>query len=220
MLPCCGTEKHAWDRFEVERDWVPPTLRCLIVGENPGDLASEYFYERPDTYKSDEVEVRKALLRGPREQGLIARPGSRIRGVHDLARPGVRFIHRASREGEASSVAEAVAEAVTPDPLPEPEPEDGRPFPKEPPTLAATGLTETMMATIPTKLTMAPSKVNMVVVNSLRMASVSLSTLAISLPTGCRSKKAMSRSRTCPKSLSFRTETRRTPKPSSTTAIR
>lgn len=44
-----------------------------------------------------------------REQGLIARPGSRIRGVHDLARPGVRFIHRASREGEASSVAEAVA---------------------------------------------------------------------------------------------------------------
>jgi molybdate transport repressor ModE-like protein len=44
-----------------------------------------------------------------REQGLIARPGSRIRGVHDLARPGVRFIHRPSREGEAFSVAEAVA---------------------------------------------------------------------------------------------------------------
>jgi len=46
-----------------------------------------------------------------REQGLIARPGSRIRGVHDLARPGVRFIHRQSRsaEGEESSVAEAVA---------------------------------------------------------------------------------------------------------------
>jgi len=46
-----------------------------------------------------------------REQGLIARPGSRIRGVHDLARPGVRFIHRQSRsaEGEEPSVAEAVA---------------------------------------------------------------------------------------------------------------
>ncbi len=44
-----------------------------------------------------------------REQGLIARPGSRIRGVHDLARPGVRFIHRESRESEARSVAEAVA---------------------------------------------------------------------------------------------------------------
>jgi molybdate transport repressor ModE-like protein len=45
-----------------------------------------------------------------REQGLIARPGSRIRGVHDLARPGVRFIHRQSRgaEGDELSVAEAV----------------------------------------------------------------------------------------------------------------
>lgn len=46
-----------------------------------------------------------------REQGLIARPGSRIRGVHDLARPGVRFIHRESRGagGDEPSVAEAVA---------------------------------------------------------------------------------------------------------------
>jgi len=46
-----------------------------------------------------------------REQGLIARPGSRIRGLHDLARPGVRFIHRQSRsaEGEEASVAEEVA---------------------------------------------------------------------------------------------------------------
>ncbi len=46
-----------------------------------------------------------------REQGLIARAGSRIRGVHDLARPGVRFIHRQSRapDGKDFSVAEAVA---------------------------------------------------------------------------------------------------------------
>jgi molybdate transport repressor ModE-like protein len=44
-----------------------------------------------------------------REQGLIARPGSRIRGVHDLARPGVRFIHRVSRESESVSVAGTVA---------------------------------------------------------------------------------------------------------------
>lgn len=46
-----------------------------------------------------------------REQGLIARPGSRIRGLHDLARPGVRFIHRQSRaaDGGTLSVAEAVA---------------------------------------------------------------------------------------------------------------
>jgi molybdate transport repressor ModE-like protein len=43
-----------------------------------------------------------------REQGLISRPGSRIRGVHDLARPGVRFIHRST--GSDESVAAAVAE--------------------------------------------------------------------------------------------------------------
>ena len=33
-----------------------------------------------------------------RKQGLIARPGARIRSVHDLTRPGVRFIHRQSGE--------------------------------------------------------------------------------------------------------------------------
>lgn len=50
-----------------------------------------------------------------REQGLIVRPGSRIRGVHDLARPGVRFIHRqnpggANSTGGAASVGADVAE--------------------------------------------------------------------------------------------------------------
>jgi molybdate transport repressor ModE-like protein len=43
-----------------------------------------------------------------REQGLIVRPGSKIRGVHDLARPGVRFIHR-QHGAQNASVAEAVA---------------------------------------------------------------------------------------------------------------
>lgn len=48
-----------------------------------------------------------------REQGLIVRPGSRIRNVHDLARPGVRFIHRQNpgdgSAGRGLSVAAAVA---------------------------------------------------------------------------------------------------------------
>ena len=47
-----------------------------------------------------------------RRQGLIARPGARIRSVHDLARHGVRFIHRPSSEGGPAaerSVAAAVA---------------------------------------------------------------------------------------------------------------
>jgi molybdate transport repressor ModE-like protein len=49
-----------------------------------------------------------------RQQGLIARPGSRIRGVHDLARPGVRFIHRqsAADDSVAASVAEGRADAA------------------------------------------------------------------------------------------------------------
>jgi molybdate transport repressor ModE-like protein len=51
-----------------------------------------------------------------REQGLIVRPGARIRGVHDLARPGVRFVDRAppgsGRDGANADlqVAAAVAE--------------------------------------------------------------------------------------------------------------
>ena len=49
-----------------------------------------------------------------RQQGLIARPAARIRNVHDLTRPGVRFIHRQSSDparGQApeDSVAAAVA---------------------------------------------------------------------------------------------------------------
>jgi molybdate transport repressor ModE-like protein len=46
-----------------------------------------------------------------REQGLIARPGSRIRGVHDLARPGVRFINRQMDTSVAAAVAEGRADA-------------------------------------------------------------------------------------------------------------
>ena len=49
-----------------------------------------------------------------REQGLIAAPDSHIRGVHDLTRPGVRFIHRQSggpgaQSGREESVAAMVA---------------------------------------------------------------------------------------------------------------
>ncbi|MGH7217191.1 MAG: hypothetical protein ACREIG_08150 [Nitrospiraceae bacterium] len=72
VLPCCGAAAHQWNRLEVERDWLPPTLRCFIVGENPGDATSEYFYERPASYASDEVAVRRALLRGLHQQSLIA----------------------------------------------------------------------------------------------------------------------------------------------------
>ena len=47
-----------------------------------------------------------------REQGIIVRPGSRIRGVHDLARPGVRFINRPPGTGPHDDVDLAIAAAV------------------------------------------------------------------------------------------------------------
>src|SRR5688572_30129070 len=46
-----------------------------------------------------------------REQGLIARPGSRIRSLHDLARPGVRFINRQMDVSVATAVADGRADA-------------------------------------------------------------------------------------------------------------
>jgi molybdate transport repressor ModE-like protein len=51
-----------------------------------------------------------------REQGLIVRPGARIRGLNDLARPGVRFADRPPQAGRDAAnadllVAEEVASA-------------------------------------------------------------------------------------------------------------
>ncbi|MGH6628550.1 MAG: substrate-binding domain-containing protein [Burkholderiales bacterium] len=48
-----------------------------------------------------------------REQGIIVRPGSRIRGVHELARPGVRFINRPPGSGPHDDIDLAIAAAVS-----------------------------------------------------------------------------------------------------------
>lgn len=47
-----------------------------------------------------------------REQGIIVRPGSRVRGVGDLARPGLRFMNRPPGAGPHDNVDLAIAEAV------------------------------------------------------------------------------------------------------------
>jgi putative molybdopterin biosynthesis protein len=47
-----------------------------------------------------------------REQGIIVRPGARIRGVHDLARPGVRFVNRPPGARAHEDIDLAVAAAV------------------------------------------------------------------------------------------------------------
>lgn len=74
MHGCCCTKKHQWEEHEVEQQWVPARLRCYIVGENPGDTRSHYFYERPASYSSDSVVVRRALLRGLHKHGIISEP--------------------------------------------------------------------------------------------------------------------------------------------------
>jgi putative molybdopterin biosynthesis protein len=47
-----------------------------------------------------------------REQGIIVRPGARVRGVGDLARPGLRFLNRPPGVGPQEDVDLAVAAAV------------------------------------------------------------------------------------------------------------
>jgi putative molybdopterin biosynthesis protein len=47
-----------------------------------------------------------------REQGIIVRPGVRVRGVRDLARPGLRFLNRPPGVGPQENVDLAVAAAV------------------------------------------------------------------------------------------------------------
>jgi hypothetical protein len=98
MLACCGASQHQWEEHEVERRWLPRVLRCFIVGENPGDTHSEYFYEPPASYASDAVVVRKALLRGLHRRRLI--PEATLEGFQDA---GFLFDH-AIRCQLASSV--------------------------------------------------------------------------------------------------------------------
>ncbi|MGH7227967.1 MAG: hypothetical protein ACREIH_02030, partial [Nitrospiraceae bacterium] len=81
MMVCCGAEKHQWEEHDVERAWLPRVLQFFIVGENPGDKSSQYFYEPPQTYASDPVVIRRALLRGLYRHGLI--PGATLEAFRD-----------------------------------------------------------------------------------------------------------------------------------------
>lgn len=88
MLDCCGATDHAWGRYEVERRWFPCVLRCLIIGENPGAVTSEYFYATPKSYTEDRVRVRRCLLRGLYNERLI--PEATLEGFQDA---GFLFDH-------------------------------------------------------------------------------------------------------------------------------
>jgi hypothetical protein len=74
MPACCNAPSHPWDRWRVGQRSMPTPLRCLVVGENPGDVTSEYFYEPPADPKRDRVRVRRELLDGLCGVGLITEP--------------------------------------------------------------------------------------------------------------------------------------------------
>lgn len=73
MNKCCG-RKHAWDEHKVDTTWRPAQLRCLIIGENPGDVGAPYFYSPPDPTRGRGVSIRANLLYGLHQVGLIAAP--------------------------------------------------------------------------------------------------------------------------------------------------
>lgn len=50
-------------------DWVPAELRCLIVGESPGENAEKYFYNR-----RRKVAVRTIVLRELHRHSLLTEP--------------------------------------------------------------------------------------------------------------------------------------------------
>jgi hypothetical protein len=66
-MTCCGEPAHAWDQFRVASERLPTTIRCLIVGENPGSASATYFYD-----EGGDVAVRTVLLGGLQGAGIIA----------------------------------------------------------------------------------------------------------------------------------------------------
>ena len=58
MPACCDAPSHPWDLWQVDRLWTPKPLRWLIVGENPLNITSPYFYEPPADPTNVRVRVR------------------------------------------------------------------------------------------------------------------------------------------------------------------
>lgn len=72
MIMSCCNQTHPFDRFDVKGTWQPHKLRCLIVGENPGGSESTYFYDTPESYEDDPVDVRDALLKNLFKEELLS----------------------------------------------------------------------------------------------------------------------------------------------------
>lgn len=66
---CCGPRNHLWDMYSVEKNWLPDTLRCLVVGESPGEDAEKYFYNQ-----HCKVAVRTIIVRELSRHRLLSEP--------------------------------------------------------------------------------------------------------------------------------------------------
>src|SRR2546423_13665388 len=69
VLACCGAQEHPWETFSVATKWSPETLRCLIIGESPGEVAAKYFYN-----EDRKVAVRTIMLRELHRHGVLSEP--------------------------------------------------------------------------------------------------------------------------------------------------
>lgn len=69
LISCCSSGKHPWDTYAVEREWLPEFLRCLVIGESPGEDRSKYFYNQ-----HRKVAVRTIMLRELSRHRLISEP--------------------------------------------------------------------------------------------------------------------------------------------------
>ena len=95
-------------------------LRLLLAEKNiPCELVSEKPWEQRPEFAALgrwlDPQKHQLLHFVSREQGIIVRPGVRVRGVGDLARPGLRFLNRPPGVGPNDNVDLAVAAAVAED---------------------------------------------------------------------------------------------------------
>jgi hypothetical protein len=63
---------HPFDSCRVRERWWPRHLKCLIIGESPGNPGSDYFYTPLPSVGLDQIGVRANLLSGLHAAGLIA----------------------------------------------------------------------------------------------------------------------------------------------------
>lgn len=69
VLPCCDSQEHPWKTFSVATEWSPNVLRCLVIGESPGEDETKYFYNQ-----HSKVAVRTIMLRELHRHGLLNEP--------------------------------------------------------------------------------------------------------------------------------------------------